>query len=492
MQKGGIPLKGNPVNSFFTLVQTSEMIGPTTVNVMSMVVPRTVYDFTRRGPEAGTETGRREVTAVLNNSMLPGIYALGIGWLLGQFGGVNGTIPLNNSEMEFFHKAWQDSKGNLNKYIEISLTNAKVCRDGKPVSLLAEGVAGKDTTIDTIKKYFDDVSKVRDKKEIKKRLKAASSRIVKTTGSEQSILLDGTETTATKFVKGMERMYREVLSKKNSDEILKKMKSLCKNRTIAGLAIAASLGVATQYLNRHLTKLKTGTDAFVGLPDYDKIIANKSFPEEKKKKSGFGLILAKAVSVATMGYLLAASLKGTPRPQKAFKLFFTKDGLEELGKKLQFKGRLPSLDQLKVLAAVTYTGRILASADGNELRETDTRDMLGFLNWLVFGGFVTKLLANKYSKEIMISKTPEQKGSSRWGRIKHTIMHKYLMSEGEIKAICKAKGLPDTEFKKLMAKRNLWLGAGIAYSTLVLGIAIPVFNKWLTNKIVGTEGNTAS
>ena len=40
----------------------------------------------------------------------------------------------------------------------------------------------------------------------------------------------------------------------------------------------------------------------------------------------------------------------------------------------------------------------MAAKDKTELRESATRDYLGFLNWLVFGGFVTKLAAAGFEK----------------------------------------------------------------------------------------------
>ena len=59
-------------------------------------------------------------------------------------------------------------------------------------------------------------------------------------------------------------------------------------------------------------------------------------------------------------------------------------------KKLEFTGPVTSGNAIKTVYASTLIGRFLASDNRDELVETTTRDYLGFLNWLVFGGFAAK------------------------------------------------------------------------------------------------------
>ena len=59
-------------------------------------------------------------------------------------------------------------------------------------------------------------------------------------------------------------------------------------------------------------------------------------------------------------------------------------------KKLEFDGPATSGNAIKTIYGTLILGRIFASKDSTELRETNVRDYLGFLNWLVLGGFVAK------------------------------------------------------------------------------------------------------
>ena len=64
--------------------------------------------------------------------------------------------------------------------------------------------------------------------------------------------------------------------------------------------------------------------------------------------------------------------------------------ITDLIKKLEFDGPATSGNTIKTIYGTLILGRIFASKDSTELRETNVRDYLGFLNWLVLGGFVAK------------------------------------------------------------------------------------------------------
>ena len=54
-------------------LDTNQAIGANSVDLCSMVIPRTVYDFHKRGADAGVETARRESMGTINHSLV-GVY----------------------------------------------------------------------------------------------------------------------------------------------------------------------------------------------------------------------------------------------------------------------------------------------------------------------------------------------------------------------------------------------------------------------------------
>ena len=139
-------------------------------------------------------------------------------------------------------------------------------------------------------------------------------------------------------------------------------------------------------------------------------------------------------------------------------------------KKLEFTGPVTSGNAIKTVYMSTIIGRFLAADNSTELRESVTRDYFGFLNWLVFGGFAAKGVANMLDKkaENLFNISKEGRG------IKHWLNDMSLKTHNEIAA----RG-------KEFAKKNLWklnaahLG-GLAYSFITLGLVLPMINDKMT------------
>ena len=51
-------------------LDTNQAIGANSVDLCSMVIPRTAYDMKKRGPEAGLETARRESMGTINHTLV--------------------------------------------------------------------------------------------------------------------------------------------------------------------------------------------------------------------------------------------------------------------------------------------------------------------------------------------------------------------------------------------------------------------------------------
>jgi len=141
-------------------------------------------------------------------------------------------------------------------------------------------------------------------------------------------------------------------------------------------------------------------------------------------------------------------------------------------RKIELTGPVTSGNAIKTVYASTLIGRFLASDNDTELRETTVRDYFGFLNWLVFGGFAAKGVANLLDRkqENLFNIANNGKG------LKHWLNDISLKSHNEIAA----KG---PEFaKKNMWKLNLAHASGLAYSLIMLGIVLPIINIVMTNR----------
>ncbi len=483
---------GSAVSSFFSMIQTHEVAGPTVVNITSMVVPRTAVDLTR-SKEAGLETARRETTSLVSSSLLPGFYALGIGGLLGMFNnklGVTSQLMTSNETVDMFKEFWaKASKGKsnkdkiLNKFVRDVLKSSGF--SSKDAREIAEKLRQARQRLNTDKK----LSKNRE-------LKPVIERAVELTGVEQKLnvtqVIPGryfiktgktksVETSMKKLITDLYDLPKELFLKYEGprlDAAVEKFKSLGKQKGALGFSLAAVIAVSTQFVNRYITKQETGSDAFVGLPDY-KQIAQKHI-EPQKQHAPWQLAAEKAASVLAMGYMLGATYAGSLSLKKIWD--FAKKPAN-IFDKLKFKSKFVTLNQLRALSAITISGRILASADVNELRETDARDFLGFLNWLVFGGFVAKLTGAAMDKRTL-NKANEIKGANWWQRAGSIINKTFLKTDGEIKAMT---GITDGIKKKLIRNKNIAIGAGLLYSISFLGLGVPIINKFMTNKLAANK-----
>ena len=149
-------------------------------------------------------------------------------------------------------------------------------------------------------------------------------------------------------------------------------------------------------------------------------------------------------------------------------------------KKLEFDGPVTSGNAIKTIYGTLILGRIFASKDSTELRETNVRDYLGFLNWLVFGGFVSKGVAQMLdpNQEKLFNITKKGTG------IKHWLRDISLKSQKEILA-------GGGDVKANLRKLNFAQISGILYSAVMLGVLLPKLNIWMTKGKAKNEEKVA-
>lgn len=484
-------IAGSTALRFFDVNQA---IGANTMDLCTMVLPRTIYDFNNRGPLAGIETGRRESAGTFNHAMV-GVYGTVAGAALAytlrdKFGFNLNHIFADNNTIDILANIHNESiqsknanplRNSLNKIFEsIKVRNSEADAETGWVGIKDET---KQKVVDRLYEKLTDKSLKKLDKESKEYI---YSLITSSTGGEKSVKLSAFNKESETSLKNMisnvynimqsfeTKNVKEIFEKTpeiKANEFIKSLKHFNLHRAAAGLGFATLFGVSVQPLNMYLTKKKTGQDGFVGVPG-----------RQKDDSAGFkfqkilaGLIFA-TCAIATI----------TTKPK-------------ELLSKVQFQGMMPTINQLKMVYGITIASRLMSARDKDELRESAVKDTLGFTSLLVLGSLITKgtaKLLDKSGSLINMAKNDGQ-GFMKWLtnsslKTRDEVLYSALEKHG-ISTVKDGKALKFSELLKLLPKedkltrvklRNLNIAqlVGYAYSAIILGFGIPKLNDYMTRK----------
>lgn len=496
---------------------TNQAIGANGVDLAFMVIPRTTTDFIGRGPAAGVETARREASGTVNHSLI-GVYGGLSGALLATLYGIDRKFGTKSNSMfvapetlnilaENKAKQIQNEKSQFD-YLKETFSRLKAYNPtAKKVD--AEGfVELSETTVNEIASIIDKALKKEGAsfKEWKNEAAADSLHVVKNklieaTGAESKYVLEsadkkivsntGLKTLLEDIYKVSESFNRKEVQEAFKEQIkngkpiaentfVKKLTKFMKGRSVAGFLIGTGIGMSIQPINIYLTKKKTGSDGFVGVEGRTK--DDSTAFKMMKGAAGVGFL---GLTMATLG--------------TGFKGFMDK---------MAFKGFWPTISQLKGIYGLTIISRLLATRDKDELRESLTKDTLGFLSWLVLGDFVNKMAAEGFDKSVM-NRTKDVEGKNFFKRVfnsslktRDEILIESLatkdikatkLKDGKLIAktfkemLADLNNIADKEFVKNTKRRLSTLNkaqlAGYAFSGLVLGLGIPNLNIYITNKL---------
>lgn len=253
-----------------------------------------------------------------------------------------------------------------------------------------------------------------------------------------------------------ERYYWE---KEKRNKYLSKAKHLVNAKSIAGLGMIIPLAVAAQPINRWITHKLSGKK---GAPIYNDDKERILTPEEKKQ-----LTARKFIDVPLMWGVAALSML-MDRP--SLKMF-------------QFKNIFPTMDQARIISAATFSSRLAAAEDKNELHENTIRDIATFSSFYFLGDYAAKGIATfleKHNKDgiKLINRLKDADPNDNimkkfWNWAKHTKMK----STDELSAI--GNEALRTKAKNL---RAVCQAGNLAFSLLSLGIFIPLYTRTQTNK----------
>lgn len=509
------------VDTTLRFLATNQAIGANGVDFCFMVSPRTASDFYKRGPAAGLETFRREIMGTLNDSCI-GLFGAAAGWLVAHSLNNKFDLKVNNIftapetlNILADNKARQlkNNESSLD-YIKTTLKNVKAFNPTAK-NADAEGfVRLSDSTVDEVAGYLDKtINKKVDfhqwaKDKVANSRTAIMNKITENTGAQSEYILESADkkiVSKTNLKSLLNDIYivSESFNKEKVDaafaeqikngktvkdnNFIKGLSKFMKTRAGIGFAIASAVGLSVQPINMYLTKLKTGTDGFVGV-------------EGRSKDNSAAFKGIKTASSAAFFSLILATLKMSP-------IEFIKSPAKFMDK-MAFNGKMPTINQLKGVYGVTIISRIFSARDKDELREVLTKDTLGYLSWLVLGDIVNKLVADKMNKSVM----NYQKGFAERKNPFTRTFHASLKTRDEILVETLAKNGKSTvkkegedivykkfsellkeldtlspEVKKATRKRlralNFAQASGYLFSGLVLGLGIPNLNIYITNTL---------
>lgn len=474
------PLDG-AVTGLLRTCDMNEMVNAVGLDVGAMVIPRAYYDTKNRNQYAGTETFFREISGTFINCLAAGIFAKWIARFMANRGDVkiNPNNWFSKDSMDTLQAAWN---GDTKKYVKNVFENISG-RDGhkinefkninwKKVDWIDEekwnNIKWKDKQYKNIQNqltskngFIDTMSKIIEDKNIadidkNHVLSIMEKRLANALGAERDIELNikGNKLSARldNILRDTHDMGKDVFGinrGKDAKKILDRISKVNKTKAFGAIAGASILGLTNQFINRKITEKRTGKKGFVGEVDF-----TSTFRGEQKKDN---LLWVKKLGASALMIGMVTSVMGVKN-------------LKQFTKKLEFTGPITSGNAIKTVYAANIVGRFMAADNGTELREAMTRDYLGFLNWLVFGGFAAKGVANLLDKQgkNLFNYSKEGKGLKHWLNDMTLKSHNEIASKGK-------------EFaKKNMWKVNIAQAAGIAYSAITLGILLPMMNAKIT------------
>ncbi|MCQ2958371.1 MAG: hypothetical protein MJ180_05675, partial [Candidatus Gastranaerophilales bacterium] len=428
---------GQLMSNIFMAVDKHVILGVSAIDLGSMVIPRTTIDFTRN-KQAGIETAFRESSSTATHAAI-GVAGLGAASLLAlmlrckNYGVDFKKITANADNLEGMAKVFKsviDENKNISDKDELAkkfldkifedvkgLSGNSELQDGKPIwsalkqesqNIAGETINTKNNIVEILlneqknNKSFRIPAAALDRLQVYLNMDIPSTQMLKVKLADKVVTTEGVHLLEDAYSLTKSFTQDKVLkSFKEATDVSKvnfvqDLKKLSLRKTVLGLAAICAVALSMQTFNRHMTKKRTGLDGFVGDPNYGRNHHEDCHKEHNVNKDGLFVPL-KILSMLAMGFFIYKTINAS--------------SLKDLASKLQFKGNLPTMNQIKLVYGSTILGRLFAAKDKNELRESTFRDFLGYTNFLVLGALVTKCFVNWKDKSLInYEATGDKKG----------------------------------------------------------------------------------
>jgi len=436
---------------------------------------------------AGFEALRREGSGLLINCMIPGVIVVGIAKLLNR--PVMGAFNKSN-----LTRSWANSDAitRIDKYFRAAAGDTKEDKVFNTLKSMFDDIEGVDGDIDKngLKKFKDIFA---NDKEYEKALhemtteilsdkpkKGYTSKLYKfmvgKTGIAENIRFSGDKGFFSSSLGHLCDSTGEILHGISKEGIIDDVKGLDTERlgkylskagklvnlkSLAGLGgVIIPLAIAAQPINRWITHKMAGKK---GAPIYNDDKERILTPDEKKE-----LTAKKFIAVPLMWATAGLSML-MDRP--SLRMF-------------QFKNIFPTMDQARIISAATFSSRLAAAEDANELTENTIRDIATFSSFYFLGDYAAKAIATfieKHNKDgvkfINRLKNPKE-GANIIQRFWNWAKHTKMKSTDELLGTITDNALR----AKVKNLRALCQAGNLAFSLLSLGVFIPLYTRTQTNK----------
>lgn len=508
---GSLALKG------IQKCEEKPMVNVAVLDLSTAILPRTFFETfigSKQKDENGNETQkrklnvlggfeafRRESSGLLINCIIPSYIVMGAAHLLSK--PIMGAFDKSN-----LTKSWAngDTINQVEKYYKNAQGNSKEEKISNALRTMFEDIEGVDgdirngglkkfkTILENDQEYQNAITQMT--KDIisdspKKGYADDLYRIlVNKTGISENIRFAGDEKFFSSSLSHLCESAGEVLHGANKEGLLEhlsdpakqkalaedltkylsKSKKLVNAKSLAGLGIIIPLAIMAQPINRWITHKMSGKK---GAPIYNDNQERILTPEEKKK-----LTARKFIDVPLMWGVAGLSML-MDRP--SLKMF-------------QFKNIFPTMDQARIISAATFSSRLAAAEDKNELKENTIRDIATFSSFYFLGDYAAKGIATyleNHNKDgiKLINKLYKDEGKNIFQKFWNWAKHTKMKSTDELGSI--ANDALRTKAKNLRAICQL---GNLAFSLLSLGVFIPIYTRTQTNKKenVETKGSTST
>ena len=496
--KGASDVLLNATNKLFVALDKNAIVQVAAVDIGTAIGPRTIYDL-QTSLAAALETFRREVSGLIVNCIAPGyIVKYCVAEFLNKPKELKDTNVVNswvNSKSidelkELYKNAHKSGTSDTTKtYVKSALKSIKGLNGTKWISYSEKANSSE------FESAIDDISKaiLNQGKEQSKLLKSAKEKLAELTKAESIIKFNGKpfanleETIrdiadlGVKFNTVENKLRKDLNGKITNEELASaidkysnSLKSFVTKKSLIGLGIVMIIAASMQTINRAITRKQFNTEGAPIYKDFGKKDTTQKMDEKQKQE----FFLHKIMAAAGMFGLAGLSMMKKP----TINMF-------------QFSGIFPTLDQCRWIASATFASRMLASEDENELRETTVRDMVSFSGLYFLGDYAKKAAASffemfsrtKIGKKmigeevVLLNRKKTVKKPNKKGKINISSLMKYRMQQftNWIKNT-DLKSSNEVISQKVRNIRNICRLFDLAFALALLGIALPVYNRHVT------------
>lgn len=479
--------------------EESPMINVAVLDMLTAILPRTFFETfigskqkDENGNEiegrklnilAGFEALRREGSGLLINCMIPGAIVVGAAKILNK--PVMGAFNKSNLTGSW---ANGDSINHIAAYYENAAGASKEDRVYSALKSMFDDIEGVDGDIskDGLKKFKEIFANDKDYESAVRKMaqnivsekpekgytKEIYKYLVGKSGISENIRFNGDSKFSSSSLGHLCDSAGEILhgafkegliteSGKNIDltTYLSKAKKLVNLKSAAGLGVIIPLAIAAQPINRWITHKMAGKK---GAPIYNDDQERILTPEEKKK-----LTAQKFFAVPLMWGVAGLSML-MDRP--SLKMF-------------QFKNIFPTMDQARIISAATFSSRLAAAEDSNELKENTIRDIATFSSFYFLGDYAAKGIAtyienhNKDGIKLINRLKAPKEGANALQKFWNWAKHTKMKSTDELGAIAN-----EAMRSKAINLRGICQVGNLVFSLISLGVFIPLYTRTQTNK----------